>query len=343
MLKAIGCEDYIEIYDICSEIPRLTAVFNGIHTFNEIDDYYTFLIQKSGVSITRAEARKLFMRCYFERSDKVAWRNFINSKDFKEFPICKNDVLSFFEATKWELKPLGNFIFILTSYIEQAVLHEFREFKMLNVYDGFYSNYRLGGKIERFLNENCGKLLNKFGGIDKGKINQDHDLGYINQDHDQKIYINNILYPLCDTNLNPSDLEPGLDPVISICDTNLRDSVIPICDTNLEVPNTYNVARILEVPKQEDMLICGTNLEPRKKAHRIMIETPKQDNLICGTNLDSPIEKLNQVIIKNEKKYHDDQCLDFRQWDKLPPTEKAFYKAVRLSMGVGFIKNAENS
>jgi hypothetical protein len=333
MLKAIGCEDYIEIYDICSEIPRLTAVFNGIHTFNEIEDYYTFLIQKSGVSITRAEAKKLFMRCYFERSDKVAWRNFINSKDFKEFPICKNDVLSFFEATKWELKPLGNFIFILTSYIEQAILHEFREFKMLNVYDGFYSNYRLGGEIERFLNENCGKLLNKFGGIDKGKFSLDHNPGYINLDHnldhDPKNINNIILYPLCDTNLTPPDVEPGLDPLIPICDTNLRDPLIPICDTNLGNP---------VIP------ICDTNLEPRKKAHRIKIEPEKEDLLICGTNSKSPIAKLNQTIRENEAEYDNDQPLNFKQWEKLPSTEKTFYKPVRLFMGLMFIKeNAANS
>jgi DNA-binding Lrp family transcriptional regulator len=231
MLKEMGLENYVEIYDICSEVPRITAVFNGIHTFNEIKDYYTYLIQKAGISITREGAKKLFMRCYFEKSDKAAWRNFTNNEDFKEYPISKNDFLAFFEATKKELKPLGNFVFILTSYIEQVILHEFREFKMVNVYDGFYSNYRLGGKINKFLNENCGRLLNEFGGKDKDHFNQE----YINQDH-------------CNLGYNNQD-HINQDHDLK----NIFNNKYPICDTNLEEPS------------KKDLLICDTNLEPRKK------------------------------------------------------------------------------
>jgi hypothetical protein len=58
--------------------------------------------------------------------------------------------------------------------------------------------------------------------------------------------------------------------------------------------------------------------------------------------LSSPIEKLNQVIIENEKKYNNDQALNYKEWEELPSTEKTFYKAVRLFDGIKFIKNTEN-
>jgi DNA-binding Lrp family transcriptional regulator len=326
MLEMLGLENYMEIYDICSEIPRLTAVYNGIHAFNEIEDYYNFLALKARVSITREAAKSIFMRCYFEKSEKAAWRNFANSADYKKHAITRGDFLAFFEATKSELKPLGNFVFILTSYIEQAVLNEFKGYKPLNVYDGFYSGFRLGGKIKKFLAEKCSKLFSRFGGIDKDQYTQNqYTLDQNNSDqHPSESLAENIInireYTICGQNSKGDD--NGGEKA-------LKGGEILTCGQNFQVDDNKGAAK--------ETLTCGQN-------------SKGEDNLRGGLFSDgynveedapkpiSPIKRLEMVIEENERKYDLSKGLSYKEYTCLPKSEKGLYISVRSRSGAVLIK-----
>jgi hypothetical protein len=307
MLKKYGLEDYQEIYDICSEIPRLTAVFNGIHNFGEIEDYYTFLIEKAGIEIDRAAAKTIFMRCYFEKSVKVAWNNFEWSNDFKKLNIGKNDFFAFFETVKKELKPLGNFIFILTSYIEQAVLNEFKDFKLVNVYDGFYSNVRLGGKIKKYLNENCKILLSKVVGFKDKNENLildhnviDHNLIDHNLiDQDQDISFISHKSPIIRPEFNKDTLVQG--------GQNLKDTL---------VQGGQNLKDI------EDGGIFGDNFKD------------------SNTQGESSIQHLNKIIAYNEQKFDMSSGISYFHYRELSEKERPLYIPLRGRFGIVYVKKA---
>jgi hypothetical protein len=166
LLKAINLGNYTEVYDIKSEIPRV-SYWLETGKFFEIKDFYD--VDQLG----REEAKKLSMRCYFDKSLKAGRHHWllakhkelardmnINPKDFTLTEETKSE-----ERTKFEImwnhihglmKPVGPKIFHWTSLIELMVIDRmWEDYKVLivNVYDGFYSNHDCGLLIERVLTE----------------------------------------------------------------------------------------------------------------------------------------------------------------------------------------------
>jgi hypothetical protein len=145
-LKVYGYGDYFEVFDIKSEIPRLTYILQG-GNYDDIDDFYKV------PGYDRKIVKKFFMNCYFGKSSKSEiWhtlRRFLQENNLKLNISAKNKETwkQMFE-TLWNyyhtiIKPIGPEIFLWTSLWEQLIIKEAREqlgVNLLNVYDAFYYN-----------------------------------------------------------------------------------------------------------------------------------------------------------------------------------------------------------
>jgi DNA-binding PadR family transcriptional regulator/uncharacterized protein YutD len=159
-LSFVVLSDYKEIFDIKSQIPRLTYILQG-GNYDDIADFYTI----EGLNIkgltkeaTRELVKWFFMNTYFDKSEKAgAWhkcrrflfdkRNKANIQDPEYKEIAKEWIYRDFGAV-WNhfrtlIKPIGSEIFLWTSLWEQLIIKEAREqlgVHIVNVYDGFYYN-----------------------------------------------------------------------------------------------------------------------------------------------------------------------------------------------------------
>jgi len=151
LLKAIGLPDYKEVFDIKSQIPRLTYILqNG--NYDDVDDFYVI----DGVE--RQIVKRLSMYAYFDKSKKLgAWHScrwFLNEyfnnneRNDEELREKAKEQFSKWFGTIWGhyrklFIPIGNEIFLWTSLWEQLIIKEARErlgAHIVNVYDGFYYN-----------------------------------------------------------------------------------------------------------------------------------------------------------------------------------------------------------
>jgi DNA-binding Lrp family transcriptional regulator len=174
-LEACGLHNYTEVYDIRSEIPRMTAFWNGMHDWNEIEDYYTHFLKESGLFgvTSRALVKSLFMRGYFEpNSAKNAWRlcKRARRKICTDLPnpnewITEDQFNSLYYAIK-KINPLGNFVFVLTSLLETKVIDaaHINGLNIVNVYDGFYCESGAATKeeIAAIIKSEAEKILKEF-------------------------------------------------------------------------------------------------------------------------------------------------------------------------------------
>jgi hypothetical protein len=149
------------LFDMKSQIPRITAVYNGIHHYEDIPDYYEWFRTKCELyKYTRQDIKDVFMRCYFEKDENAAWRHYRFSKMFKrddawfwrdnKIGWLEEDFRKLYQFIWSSIKPVGNFIFILTSLIEQTILYRAKRelnIEMINVYDEFLKINGGGGKV----------------------------------------------------------------------------------------------------------------------------------------------------------------------------------------------------
>ena len=146
LLELFGLGDYTEIFDIKSEIPRLTYILQG-GNYNDITDFYNI------PNISRDYAKKWFMTAYFDGSFKQGAWHITRKWFFDNVPGCKvrdkhketfniayKIVYDFYHSI---LKPIGTEIFLWSSLWEQLIIKEMRikySINLINVYDGFYFN-----------------------------------------------------------------------------------------------------------------------------------------------------------------------------------------------------------
>jgi len=147
MLEIYGYGNYKKIFDIKSQIPRLTYILQG-GSYDDIGDFYKIR------GIDRANAKKWSMSCYFGKSSKMeAWhqlRTFYHEEKIRKENWKKEhqEVWNKYFGLVWEhtrglITPIGTEIFLWTSYWEQLIIKEAREqliVHLLNVYDAFYSD-----------------------------------------------------------------------------------------------------------------------------------------------------------------------------------------------------------
>jgi hypothetical protein len=151
ILSLYGFPDYKEIYDIKSQIPRLTYILQG-GDYDDIQDFYTI------DGMDRVLVKKYAMSAYFDKSIKSGafhiYRRLVLDKKVKAWKYgeatkekIKEMIYRDF-AIVWDhyrniLTPIGSEIFLWTSLWEQLIIKEARErlgVCLLNVYDGFYYN-----------------------------------------------------------------------------------------------------------------------------------------------------------------------------------------------------------
>jgi DNA-binding Lrp family transcriptional regulator len=149
--KAMGL-NVTSLFDMKSQIPRITAIYNGIHHYEDIPDYYEwFRTECELYKYTRQDVKDVFMRCYFEKDENAAWRHYRSSKLFKSDDtwFWRDNKIGWFEEDFRKLyrfiwsaiKPVGNLVFILTSLIEQTILYRVKkelDIKLINIYDEFF-------------------------------------------------------------------------------------------------------------------------------------------------------------------------------------------------------------
>jgi hypothetical protein len=150
-LDAIGLPDYEEIFDIKSEIPRVTDLVMGVEKARDLNyDYW----ECDGLE--REYVKKLGMRVYFEKSKATyAWHavsenNFNNNmkayRDIRDsYPAMLAEMFEgknrVWDALRAKFTPIGNEVFWWTSLIEMEIIRDFYDRTgniLLNVYDGFY-------------------------------------------------------------------------------------------------------------------------------------------------------------------------------------------------------------
>ena len=152
-LKSINLGHYSEIYDIKSEVPRVSDYLSGSNDFYHIPDYYTHFLTQTGfnngleingqkIYMNRDDVKGLFMRCYFSKSLDESYRHYCfgrkNGYSKEAFSILWNEVR--------KVNPIGKEIFLWTSLIELYTLDEIYKTtgeKVLNVYDCFYGSATL--------------------------------------------------------------------------------------------------------------------------------------------------------------------------------------------------------
>jgi hypothetical protein len=99
------------------------------------------------------------MRCYFEKDENAAWRHYRFSKMYKsddnwfwrdnKIGWLEEDFRKLYKFIWSSIKPVGNFIFILTSLIEQTIIYRAKkelDTEIINIYDEFFQAGG-GGKV----------------------------------------------------------------------------------------------------------------------------------------------------------------------------------------------------
>ena len=146
VLGIYGYENYKEIFDIKSQIPRLTYILQG-GNYSDIEDFYHI----ENKNIDRKYVKKWFMNVYFDTSLKAgAWHatrtwHFENVPNHKFTEKSKKLFSELYEIVYNHfhnlIKPIGTEIFLWSAYWEQLIIKTAREqlgINLLNVYDGFY-------------------------------------------------------------------------------------------------------------------------------------------------------------------------------------------------------------
>ena len=165
-----GLPDYEEVFDIKSQIPRLTYILQG-GNYDDIEDFYSI------GGIERQIVKKLSMNTYFDKSKATGtWhtcRWFLlkyfdkeqrQNKEIKE--KAKEQFKKWF-GTIWDyysklFTPIGSEIFLWTSLWEQLIIKEAREqlgVHIVNVYDGFYYNdYSIKDALNKIAGETSAEV-----------------------------------------------------------------------------------------------------------------------------------------------------------------------------------------
>ena len=154
LFEYYGYAGYEEVFDIKSQIPRLTYILQG-GNYDDIQDFYCI------ADIKRATVKTLALRAYFERSEKQAtWRATLAQMQKYNVHWDDKDKMWSFVRKKmkivWEyfhtvIKPIGAEIFLWTSLWEQLIIKTVREqlgIHLINVYDGFYGNQSAKSKVD---------------------------------------------------------------------------------------------------------------------------------------------------------------------------------------------------
>jgi predicted transcriptional regulator len=148
--KALGL-NVTSLFDMKSQIPRITAIYNGIHHYEDIPDYYEWFRSECELyKYSRQDVKDVFMRCYFEKDENAAWRHYRTSRMFKadnnwfwrdnKIGWMEADFRKLYQFIWASIKPVGNLIFIITSLIEQTILYRAKKelnVELINVYDEF--------------------------------------------------------------------------------------------------------------------------------------------------------------------------------------------------------------
>ena len=142
LLKQLGLDDYSEIYDIKSQVPRVSHFLTADIGFFQIEDYHQYFRSFIGDMLTRERVKEIGLRCYFEKSKGKFVSNFYRSigMDSKSSPM-KSTYEDFYDNYR-TVNPMGNEIFLWTSLLELYSLqhvHENYGIKCINVYDGFWA------------------------------------------------------------------------------------------------------------------------------------------------------------------------------------------------------------
>ena len=156
-LESLNLHHYREIYDIKSEVPRVSDFLSSNKDFLDIQDYYSYFLEQTGfkngihidgnkIYMDRETVKSLFLRCYFSKSLDESYRHYIfNNKEC----YCKESFRILWNEVR-KVNPIGNEIFLWTSLIQLYTLDEIYRTtgeKVLNVYDCFYGTDSLS-KVE---------------------------------------------------------------------------------------------------------------------------------------------------------------------------------------------------
>lgn len=227
-LKSIELNNYGEIYDIKSEIPRLTDYLNGNHDFFEIDDYYKYFLDNvnyKDILMDRQNVKDLFMRCYFSKTLNESYKNYNFSVKNKYGGYSKENYGKLYNEID-KIGKLGNEIFLWTSLLELYVLDDIYKrigIKLLNVYDGFYGDLRKKEELRKEIEKSIVFAAEKVKNLFKDKLN---DISNNNQ-------LNNNFNNLNNNNLNNN---------------------LSICYHNCKTDDLYNVITT-ETIKTDDLYI----------------------------------------------------------------------------------------
>jgi len=170
-LKINGYQDYIEVFDIKTEIPRLTYILQG-GNYDDIQDFYIV------AGLDREAVKKFTMSAYFGKSAKAeSWhslRRFLQDKKVSKVSAELREIWNKEFYKVWDhihnlMKPIDSEIFLWTSLWEQLIIKEAREqlgIILLNVYDGFYyKDINIKNELERIAKETSVIVKNKYKGI----------------------------------------------------------------------------------------------------------------------------------------------------------------------------------
>ena len=143
LLTQLGLGDYREVYDIKSQIPRVSHFLTSDVGFFEIDDYYQHFRQLSGNTLSREQVKAASMRCFFDNKSKKLFihRLWLSTKMKTKTPALVNNFCTLFDAYQ-VVNPIGNEVFLWTSLLELYTLQYIYEnygVKCINVYDGFFA------------------------------------------------------------------------------------------------------------------------------------------------------------------------------------------------------------
>ena len=157
--KVLVKEGLTRSYDIKSTLPRISYFLENNEWINSSVDLYELIYEKSEINIEwtdqlRDLIKKCFMMIYFVDHPHKSYKAYINS-DFDKL-FSKEDYYKLYKAVYTILgKSYGAYIFYLESLLEIDIMYYFikKNYKIVNIYDGFYFTDKLSGTdIESYIN-----------------------------------------------------------------------------------------------------------------------------------------------------------------------------------------------
>jgi hypothetical protein len=247
-LNHINLKNYGEVYDIKSEIPRLSHYLQFDIEFFQIKDYYNYFLTNTGfntgnIRMNRDDVKSLFMRCYFSNDINTSYRYYTYSVKNKYGGYSKDSFTKLYDEIR-KIKPMGNEIFLWTSLLELYILDDVYKRtgnKLVNVYDGFYFEINKKSEIQKEIEKSI--LI-----VSKKNKNLYLTINKLNNKSDNNLIINTI-----SDNLYNKILNNTVYNIIPYVETTSIDNQIYLCGNN----GNTKTNEILNT--DTELHICGNN------------------------------------------------------------------------------------